>query len=117
MEGFLAKHVFQCELEDERELWRQCSPISHVSADAPPLFVIQGSHDSLVWNEEAHNFVGKLRALATEPVVHAELEGAQHAFEIFHAVRTEYTLNAVTDFLEWTHARWLARESIAPAPE
>ncbi|MFT5483052.1 MAG: acetyl esterase/lipase [Halieaceae bacterium] len=114
MEGFLAKNVFQCQPQEDLELWQQCSTINHVSAEAPPMFVIHGTHDSLAWNEEGQDFVGKLREVATQPVVHAELEGAQHAFEMFHSPRTEYTLNAVAEFLEWAHARWLTQKTIAP---
>ena len=71
------------------------------------MFVIQGTHDSLVWVEEARVFVSALKAVSTQPVAYAELPGAQHAFEIFHSVRTDYAVNAVADFLEWTHATWL----------
>ena len=37
-----------------------------------------------------------------QPVAYAELPGAQHAFEIFHSVRTDHTVHAVGHFLEWT---------------
>jgi dipeptidyl aminopeptidase/acylaminoacyl peptidase len=86
--------------------------MDHISADAPPMFVIQGTHDSLVWVEEARAFVSALQAVAKAPTVYAELPGAQHAFEIFHSVRTDHTVNAVGDFLEWAHADW-ARSSSA----
>ena len=48
-----------------------------------------------------------LQAVASKPVAYAELPGAQHAFEIFHSVRTDHTVNAVGHFLEHSHARWL----------
>ena len=73
------------------------------------MFVIHGTHDSLVWVEEAQTFVSALQAASKQPVVYGELPGAQHAFEVFHSVRTDHTVNAVTDFLEWCHARWLER--------
>ena len=109
MEKFLADKVMQCTLSDNRELWEAASPLTHVSPDAPPMFVIQGSHDSLVWVEEARVFVSALQGVASEPVAYAELPGAQHAFEIFHSVRTDHTVNAVSHFLEHCHARWLER--------
>jgi dipeptidyl aminopeptidase/acylaminoacyl peptidase len=71
------------------------------------MFVIQGTHDSFVWVEEARVFVSALQAVASKPVAYAELPGAQHAFEIFHSVRTDHTVNAVGHFLEHSHARWL----------
>jgi acetyl esterase/lipase len=107
MAGLIADKVLQCSQEDNRQLWHDGSPLSHVSAQAPPMYVIQGTHDSLVWVEEARNFVAALQEVATEPVAYAELPGAQHAFEIFHSVRTDHTVNSVADFLEWSHARWL----------
>ena len=75
------------------------------------MFVIQGTHDSLVWVEEARAFVSALQAVATRPVAYAELPGAQHAFELFHSVRCDHTVHAVGHFLEWTHARWLQEQA------
>ena len=106
MSGFIEKHVLQCSPQDNPELWHKASPINHVGPHAPPTFVVQGTHDTLVWVEEARSFVAALREVAREPVAYAELPGAQHAFEIFHSVRTDHTVNAVADFLEWSHARW-----------
>jgi acetyl esterase/lipase len=78
--------------------------VSRVHADAPPFFVIQGSHDSLVFSEEADRFVGLLRETSRSPVAHAELPGAQHAFEVFHSPRSAHAVRAATAFLEWVHA-------------
>ncbi|MEH6634999.1 MAG: alpha/beta hydrolase [Halioglobus sp.] len=106
MEGMIADRVMQCTQKANPELWDSGSPLSHVSAQAPPMFVVQGTHDSLVWVEEARAFVSALQAVSEQPVAYAELPGAQHAFEIFHSVRTDHTVNAVGHFLEWTHAQW-----------
>jgi acetyl esterase/lipase len=111
MDDLLADRVMQCSREDNAELWDAGSPLSHVSADAPPMFVIQGTHDSLVWVEDAQVFVSALQAVSKQPVAYAELPGAQHAFEIFHSVRTDHTVNAVGHFLEWSHAQWLRGQS------
>ncbi|KAA1190421.1 alpha/beta hydrolase [Pseudohalioglobus sediminis] len=108
MEKMLSDRVMQCTREQNPELWESSSPLAHVHEDSPPMFVIHGTHDTLVWVEEARTFVSALQKVAKEPVVYGELPGAQHAFEVFHSVRTDHTVNAVTDFLEWTHARWLA---------
>ena len=106
MTGVLTDRVLQCSKEDNYELWENSSPLTHVSQDAPPMFVLQGTHDSLVWVEEARAFVDALRARSRQPVVYGELPGAQHAFEIFHSLRADHAVNAVGHFLEWTHARW-----------
>jgi len=107
MDDIIADKVMQCSKEGNRELWDECSPLAHVSADAPPTYVIQGTHDSLVWVEEARVFVSALQGVASAPIAYAELPGAQHAFEIFHSVRTDQVVNSVADFLEWSHANWL----------
>ena len=106
MDSLIGKQVMQSAPDESRELWDEASPIAHVNADAPPMYVIHGSHDSLVWVEEARQFVSSLQQVATQVVAYAELPGAQHAFEIFHSARTAHTVNSVADFLEWSHARW-----------
>lgn len=111
MDSVIADKVMQCTKEDNHELWDAGSPISHVSKDAPPMFVIQGTHDTLVWVEEARVFVSALRGESDQAVVYGELPGAQHAFEVFHSLRVDHTVNAVNHFLEWTHARWLQEQS------
>lgn len=111
MEKLLAEKVMQCTQQEDPELWDTGSPLSHVNEDAPPMFVVHGSHDSLVWVEEARTFVSAMQKDSGQAVVYGELPGAQHAFEVFHSVRTDHTVNAVTDFLEWTHARWLEQQA------
>lgn len=105
MDGFLAKLVFKCERDDNAELWEAMSSESHVNADAPPFFVIQGTYDSLVWSETADHFVEALRAKSDQAVAYAQVAGAQHAFDIFHCLRADNAVNAATDFLEWSYAR------------
>lgn len=109
MQKFLAERVLKCPPEENPQLWENASSINHVSADAPPMYVIQGLHDSLVWVEEARTFVAALRAASKQAVVYGELPGGQHAFEIFHSVRTDHTVNSVAEFLEWCHAKWLKK--------
>ncbi len=110
MEKVLADRVMQCTQDEEPELWDRGSPLSHVNEAAPPMFVIHGTHDSLVCVEEARTFVSALQQASGQAVVYGELPGAQHAFEVFHSVRTDHTVNAVTDFLEWSHARWTEQQ-------
>jgi len=109
MEGFLEKYVMKVSVAEQREVWEKASPLSHVRPDAPPFFVIHGSHDSLAPVENARTFVTALREVAREPVLYAELPGAQHAFEVFHSVRTGHTINAVHRFLENVHATFRIR--------
>ena len=100
MSDFVGPIVFKCSPDENPELWESVSPISRVHSDAPPFFVIQGSHDSLVFAEEAVTFVSALREKSVETVLHVELYGAQHAFEIFHSPRTAHVIRGATAFLE-----------------
>ncbi len=104
MADALGPLVFKCRPEEDYERWDTVCPVSRVHAEAPPFFVIQGSHDSLVFREEADRFVGLLRAKSRNPVAHADLPGAQHAFEVFHSPRSAHAVRAATAFLEWVRA-------------
>lgn len=77
------------------------SPLTHVRADAPPFLIAHGDHDSVVPVANARHFADTLRATSTSPVVHAELPGAQHAFDLFHSFRFETVVDAVESFAAW----------------
>ena len=104
MQPFLEKRIFKCSPDTARELWENASPISRVHADAPPFLIIHGTHDSLVFNEEAQLFVHALSEKSKSPVVYLEYPGAQHAFDSFHSVRSTHAVHAVTAFLDQTRA-------------
>ncbi len=107
MQPFLAERVLKCRPEENPELWDAASPLSRVKPEAPPFLVIQGTHDSLVFVEEARTFVAALREKSRNPVLYLELEGAQHAFDVFHSVRCAHAVRAATAFLEEMHRRHL----------
>lgn len=111
MSEFLAPRVFKCTPTENPELWDSVSPITRVDSKAPAFFVIQGSHDSLVFAEEAVTFVSALREKSVEPVLHVQLAGAQHAFEIFHSPRTAHAVRGVTAFLDKLRADYEEKRS------
>ncbi len=111
MKSFLQRYVMKCSHDDDLAAWERASPVSHVGDCAPPFFVIHGTHDSLALVENARAFVAALRGISTAPVLYAELPGAQHAFEVFHSLRTGHTVNAVHRFLENIHAQARAQRS------
>ena len=80
------------------------SPVSHVSADAPPFFVLHGRNDSLVPVEQARGFVASLREVSTQPVVYAELPFTQHAFDMLGSARAAHAAVAVEQFLAEIYA-------------
>jgi acetyl esterase/lipase len=104
MVPFLQRLVMKCSPVEQRERWERASPIARVHEHAPPFFVIHGTHDSLAFVEDTRHFVAALRSVSREPVIYAELPGAQHAFDIFHSTRSAYAVEAVTRFVEAVHA-------------
>ncbi len=117
MAPMLSRFVMKSSPEAAREAWDKASPIARVHADAPPFFVIHGTHDSLAYVEDTRHFVRALRAVSRQPVVYAELPGAQHAFDVFHSQRSAYAVDAVTRFVERLRADAAApRDAAIPAP-
>lgn len=91
--------MFKLSRTEIAEPFRIASPITHVSADAPPFFVLHGSNDSLVPVQQARSFTVRLREVSRNPVVYAELPCAQHAFDIFGSARAAHAAVAVEHFL------------------
>ena len=54
-------------------------------------------------------FVRHLRDVSRSSVVYAELPGAQHAFEIFHSLRTRHVVRGVDRFLALVYSKYLAQ--------
>jgi acetyl esterase/lipase len=113
MVSILTKYVFPCPPDENPELWDAACPITRVAADAPPFLVVQGTHDTLVFVEEAREFVRALREKSRAPVHYLEMKGAQHAFEIFHSARCQYSVRAAAAFLEAEHAKYRAGQRAA----
>ncbi|TMA35136.1 MAG: alpha/beta hydrolase [Deltaproteobacteria bacterium] len=113
MVDMLARYVFQCRPEDNPELWDAACPQMRVSADAPPFLVVQGTHDTLVFVEEAREFVRALREKSRAPVHYLEMKGAQHAFEIFHSARCQYAVRTAAAFLDAERAKYRAGQRAA----
>ena len=107
----LAKYVFKLRRAELPEAVRTASPITHVSADAPPFFVLHGRNDSLIPVEQARAFTARLRQVSRQPVVYAELPFAQHAFDIFGSVRATHAAVAVEQFLAEIYERTAATSS------
>jgi acetyl esterase/lipase len=104
IDQFVSRMVLKKDIKKDPDAFRRASPMHRMHADAPPFFVIHGSHDSLASVEEARHFAQALGQISTSPVLYAEIPGAQHAFEIFHSLRTSTVVKAVDRFLSWSHA-------------
>lgn len=96
---FLERVVMKQRIADAPEAFANASPIARVRRDAPPFLVIHGDRDTLAPVGESRRFVAALRATSAQPVTYCEVEGAQHAFEIFHSVRGRYVVRTIAHFL------------------
>ncbi|HUH03238.1 MAG TPA: hypothetical protein VML75_14675, partial [Kofleriaceae bacterium] len=92
---------------DAREEFEKASPIARIGRHAPPVFLIHGDRDNLAPCHESRCLASALREVSSQPVVHAELPGAQHAFELFPSLRSLATIDAVGMFCEAIHRRYL----------
>jgi acetyl esterase/lipase len=105
MMPMLAKRVFKLKRSESAEAFRTASPITHISADAPPFFVLHGRNDSLIPVQQARAFTSRLREVSRQPVAYAELPFAQHAFDIFGSARAAHAAVAVEQFLAEIYQR------------
>lgn len=78
------------------------SPIAYIRADAPPFFLAHGDRDMLVPVSTAREFVHRLSAVSTSPVVYAELPGAQHTFDLYRSIRFTHVVDGIERFAGWT---------------
>lgn len=77
------------------------SPADYVHPDTPPLLIAHGSQDTFVPPEHARPLVARLRVTSTNPVVYAELPGAQRSFDLFHSIRFETLIDGIQVFTSW----------------
>jgi acetyl esterase/lipase len=117
----LERRVFKARFASARDAFDRASPLSRLHPDAPPFFVLHGTHDTLVPVEEARRFCAAFRQAARAPLVYAEIPGAQHAFEIFPSVRCALVIGGVERFLAWVYEGFLRRRAALadtrPRPE
>jgi acetyl esterase/lipase len=105
---FFGPMIMKKKLEDDPDAFAKASPLDQVRADRPPFFVIHGDLDTLAPVDDAREFVRLLRETSDAPVLYAEMQGAQHAFEIFPSFRSARVIEAVERFLHSVHQQFLA---------
>jgi acetyl esterase/lipase len=81
------------------------SRLSYATTNAPPCFVAHGDQDLLVTVDDARGYVEQMRATSANPVVYAELPGAQHGFDLFRSRRFDTVVDAVEAFADHVRAR------------
>jgi acetyl esterase/lipase len=76
------------------------SPLDRLR-DAPPFLFLHGDKDSSTLVEDTREFVTRLGEVSTQPIVYAELPGAQHTFDLFYSLRYSQIIEAVAAFGAW----------------
>jgi acetyl esterase/lipase len=105
---FIAPRVLMRDPKTDIETFNRASPLLQVSPEAPPFYVLHGVNDTLVSVDQARDFVAALRQVSKQPVAYTELNGAQHAFDVFPSIRSQAVMKAVDRFLRWTYATTVA---------
>ncbi|MBE1534931.1 alpha/beta hydrolase [Actinomadura algeriensis] len=109
----MERMVVKLPFAENRDAYAKASPVAHVREDAPPFFVVHGSHDSLIPAAEARRFVERLRATSRAPVLYAEMKGGQHAFDVFPSYRSARVVEGVERHLTGLHRQY--RQGTGPA--
>jgi acetyl esterase/lipase len=91
------------------------SRLPYATTNAPPCFVAHGDQDRFVIVEDARSFVEQLRATSPNPVVYAELPGAQHGFDLFRSRRFDTVVDAIEAFASHIRSRRRAADPSPPA--
>lgn len=102
---FLEPLIMKRFFDQERETFVRASPMDRVHRDAPPFLIVHGDRDTLAPVRDAQVFVDMLREVSDAPVRYVELQGAQHAFDIFPSPRTARLLDGALRFLTAMHER------------
>ena len=95
----LEKSVLKKRQDQDPEAYEAASPLFRISHAAPPFLIIHGDKDTLVPVAEARMFAKTLGEVSDNPVAYAEIEGGQHAFDMFASVRSEYVKLGVAKIL------------------
>jgi acetyl esterase/lipase len=103
---FVEPVVMKKKLSDDPEAFAKASPMDQVRPDAPPFFVVHGDLDTLAPVADAREFVARLRAVSPAPVLYAEMQGAEHAFDVFPSHRTARVIEGIERFLHSVHEQY-----------
>ncbi len=112
---FLAPRVFFTDPKEDLEPFEKASPLLRVREDAPPFYVIHGVNDTLAPIDQARQFVKALQDASDEPVAYSELQGTQHAFDVFPSIRSQHSVRGVDRFLRWAYDSWKGETSTSGA--
>lgn len=111
LEDILKEGIVKQTKEENAELYRLMSPISYINEHAPPFMLIHGDKDSLTSLGEAQYFASELDAISKQTVDFAEIPGAQHAFDVFSSLRSDYVMLGVAERIGQWHTDFKRADS------
>jgi len=114
--GLLERRVMKASLQEAPDAYDKASPMSRITASAPPFFVVHGDLDTMVPVAEARQFCETFRRTAHAPIVYAEIPGAQHAFELLPSLRCALVLHGVEHFLAYLYSQYLTSQRATAQP-
>jgi acetyl esterase/lipase len=96
----LERWVFRKAYSDEPDLFRNAQPLTHVSADAPPMLLVHGTVDRVVPFEQSRAFAERLREAGARTVHLLEIPHGQHAFEVFPSPLHQRSVRIIARFMD-----------------
>lgn len=95
------------------------SPFDYAQRGSPPLLIAHGDQDTLTSANTARKLAEHALRASSEPVVYAELPGAQHSFDLLASIRFEAVIGGIEAFTNAIAASNRSRadcaNSLAPA--
>jgi acetyl esterase/lipase len=83
------------------------SPFDYADRGSPPLLIVHGDQDTLTSASTAHKLADRVAQRSVQPVVYAELPGAQHSFDLLTSIRFEAVIDGIQAFEAAVSARGL----------
>lgn len=107
LDDLWAEKVYKENLFDKPDEYRAASPVFRATKDAPPFLLVHGNNDTLARVEEAYALRDALKAVDGLEVGYAEIDGAQHAFDLMASPRHLHVVNGIERFATALHERYL----------
>jgi len=103
IEIVMRKSIIKQTKQENPDLYRLMSPITHIHTDAPPFLVIHGDKDNMTSLGEAQYFASELDEISKQTVDFAEIPGGHHAFDVFSSLRSDYVKLGVAERIGQWH--------------
>ena len=78
------------------------SPFDYAERGSAPLLIVHGDQDTLTSATQARALAERAREASANPVVYAELPGAQHSFDLLASIRFEAVIGGIEAFARQT---------------